>query len=70
MTARIPEMNGEKRTFTGYVPHNKRLINGYHRTSNRLVSAKTEVQRINGQNILSTYEKRTFAKHEELEFVA
>ena len=39
----------------GYVPHNKRPINGYHRTSNELVPAKTEVRRMrNGQNVLST----------------
>ena len=55
MTAWIPEKDWEKRTFTRYVPHNKRSINGYHRTSNRLVPARTEVQRMrNGQNILPT----------------
>ena len=36
--------------LTGCIPHNKRSINGYHRTSNGLVPAKTEVQRMrNGQ---------------------
>ena len=46
-----------KRTFTGYVPHNKRSINGYHRTSNGLVPAKTQVQRMrNGQNVLPAKE--------------
>ena len=37
--------------FTGYVPHNKQSFNGYHRTSNGLVPAKTEVHRMrNRQN--------------------
>ena len=31
--------------FFGHVPHNKRSINVYHRTSNGFVPAKTEVQR-------------------------
>ena len=44
-----------KRTFTGYIPDNKRSINGYHRTSNGPFPDKTEVQRMrNGQNVLQT----------------